>query len=452
MPVALTVTLIALAGCAVAMTCYWIIVAVETVRAIRTLPTLRDALSRPEAHLALVDSMPSVCVIIPAHNEGRNIETVARTLLAQDYRNFRVVFVLDRCTDDTLATLRAAIGADPRVRIIEVDQCPDDWAGKVHAVWTGWTRSPEAQQAELLCFADADTIWDPQALRAAVALQRWRNLGLLSLMTNLTHETWFERVVQPIACYELLTQYPPRRVNRTERIRAVANGQFMMFTRACYDAIGTHAKVKGELLEDQRMAKLAVKRGHLLGFLHADGLLHCRMYREYDRFRSGWKRIYTELAQVKPWRLRRYALRLFMFSVVFPVGTIAGLITGAIATAQTGHWLAWTCLSVCASVLGLWIMLLIVGARWARTPISSALYHIAGAWITVGILLSAARDITSGRGIRWGGRRYVREAGVKGHARAMTRTPPPVIAVADVESTDAPASLAAQSSQIRRSP
>lgn len=423
MSLALMITLGLFAGAALLMAAYWLVVLYESIQAIRHLPTLRDALGREESKVT-AGSAPAVCVIVPAHNEGANIATIASTLLKQDYPNFRVVFVLDRCTDDTLATLQRTVAGDPRVRILELTQCPPDWVGKVHAVYNGWLQSPEAQSAEYVCFADADTIWKPEALRAALGLMRWRNLGLLSLMTNLTSETWFERIVQPVACYELITQYPPRRVNRTERQRAVANGQFMMFTQRAYKAIGTHKRFKDEILEDQRMAKHVVWKKHLIGFLMADGLLYCRMYREYDRFKSGWKRIYGELAQVRPDRLRRYAARLFTFSVLLPVTTLAGLVVGAIALASTGHWAAWACTGLCAGVLAMWFGLLIAGHRWARAPVSGSLWHVPGAFITVVILLEAARDIAQGRGTTWGGRTYQRLSGKKGRARVIDEVPP----------------------------
>lgn len=414
MTLALTIALCVLLACAVVMIGYWGVVLFESVRAIKSLPTLRDALKRPP----LPGPAPGVCVIIPAHNEGANIQTVARTLLAQDYPDFRVVFVLDRCTDDTLARLREAAGEDPRVRIIELDHCPPDWVGKVHAVHHAYVSSPEAQNADFVCFADADTIWEAAALRAAVAMMRWRGLGLLSLMTNLTSDAWFERVVQPVACYELLTQYPPRRVNRLDRPRAVANGQFMLFTREAYTAIGTHAKFKGEILEDQRIAKAICRRKLGLGWLAADGLVGCRMYREYDRFKRGWKRIYGEAANLEAGRLTRYAARLTTFSVLLPLLALAGAITGAISASSTGHWLAWLCAGVCGAAFALWGVVLAWGHAWGGTPIRHALYHIPGAILTAGILLEAARDIRRGEGTQWGGRVYAR-TGKKGQAQAV---------------------------------
>lgn len=413
------------------MLVYWGVVLVESVRAMRDLPTLRDALDRPEADPARAAEMPSVCVIVPAHNEGANIATIARTLLEQDYPHARFVFVLDRCTDDTLSILRATAGGDPRVRILELNHCPPDWVGKVHAVHHAWSNAPEARSSTLICFADADTIWKPQTLRAAVAMMAWRDLGLFSVMTNLTSDAWFEKIIQPVACFELLTQNPPRRANRPVNPRAVANGQFMMFTQATYTAIGTHERFKGEILEDQRIAKFAAMKRHRLGFLMADGLLECRMYRrgEYDRFKRGWKRIFGELAGLRKWKLRWYALRLAVCNVVAPTGVLVGSVLGLVVAISTGHWAAWTIGGLCTVLAAAWLSLLAVGARWGGTPVWTAFMHIPGAFMTVLILLEAARDIARGVGTTWGGRTYVRTPNGGGAATAVEAKPAATLSV-----------------------
>ena len=51
--------------------------------------------------------------------------------------------------------------ATTRFEIVEIDACPNDWAGKVHAVYAGVTRSRGAADADFLLFADADTLFSP---------------------------------------------------------------------------------------------------------------------------------------------------------------------------------------------------------------------------------------------------------------------------------------------------
>src|SRR5690606_11146262 len=139
------------------------------------------------------------------------------------------VFVLDRCTDHTERLLREELrgsaapdGAapdtlDPRFTILPIASCPPDWAAKVHAIPRGVSDVPAARGAACLLFADADTVFHPACVRAALALLRHRRLAMLSLLSTLTVHAWFERLVQPAASLELLRQYPPIRANQPPR-------------------------------------------------------------------------------------------------------------------------------------------------------------------------------------------------------------------------------------------
>ena len=56
---------------------------------------------------------------------------------------------------------RAEIVGNTRFEVLEVDVCPADWSGKVHALHTAVTRSRGAADAEFLIFADANTRFSP---------------------------------------------------------------------------------------------------------------------------------------------------------------------------------------------------------------------------------------------------------------------------------------------------
>lgn len=411
---------------------YWIAVMVEIRWMIRNLPTARDGINLPP-----LDNPPTVCLIIPAHNEARSIATVAFSLVKQDYPNLRVVFALDRCTDNTRAVLEGVVLGDRRFSIYTIDSCPADWAGKVNAVWQAVSNAPAAQNADILCFADADTEFDPACIRSCVALMRKHNYGLLSLMSTLTCEHWFEKVVQPVAGYELMRQFPPRRVNRDEKRRAVANGQFMMFTKDCYWSFGGHANplVKDELLEDIAVAKRARWYGYKAGFLAAAGMLHCKMYDSYRDFELGWRRIYAELAHRRPRRLRSYALQLLLTDITMPIASAASIVVGALIWSASNGFspppapmdsheippVDWVTASTAVGLISLgsaalliMLTVLLTGCRWGRAPMYLPLLHVPGAILVLRILLAAARDLEARRPVRWGGRTYVREPRYEG--------------------------------------
>jgi chlorobactene glucosyltransferase len=380
----------------------WALVWERIERSMRAVPTLR----RGQALAAAQPPVGSVCVVVPAYNEAATIGRLIRSLRAETHPGLAVVLALDRCTDDTAAVARAAIAGDPRFEIVEIADCPDDWAGKVHAVHSGVTRSRAAAAADCLLFADADTEFEPGCIAAALALMRERGLDLLSLLSTLHHTTWYERVVQTAAAFELTRQYPLVRANASDASRrAFANGQFMLFRRAAYDAVGGHEAVHGALLEDLALARRIGASGRRAGVFLAAGLLRCRMYADWPAFRRGWKRIYTEAANRKPRRLTLAALRLRWLGTLLPAWSLAAAIGGGVAVAMAvpGGGLL---LALALAALALWLVVLARVARIARAPLWTAPLHVVGAWLAANLLAEAASDLRNRRPTVWGGREY----------------------------------------------
>ncbi len=395
-------------------------------RAARLLPTARDGLDLPAPRPEDGGGWPTVCVVVPAHNEREVIGALATSLMAQDYPSLRIVFALDRCTDETESIIRerCAEAIGPRVEIVGIGACPAEWAGKTHALWRGVRDSAWAREAEMLLFADADTIFDPALVRAAVALLYQRELDLLSLLSRLSSERWFERIVQPAAAFELIRQHPLDFVNSVAKPRAFANGQFMLFRREFYDAIGGHEAVKHELLEDLAFARLMRRRrkrahcrwGVLLsgpgsvGGGDRSGMLRCRMYGSWESFKRGWKRIYAEAAHRKRSELLRSARKLRVTGVGLPLAGAASVAAGVALWSRgvntgLGVWL------VVLGLLGLGLMAAAMGRiyRSQGTPARFVPLYPIGAWMVARILSRAARDLRRGRRTVWGGREYARE-------------------------------------------
>lgn len=379
---------------------YWTVGMGRIVRTITLLPTARHGLDLPPPDA-------SVCVLIPAHNEAAAIGGLVHSLRQQDHRHVRFVLALDRCTDDTARIALAAVGPDQRFEIFEIEECPDDWAGKVNALWTALHRSAHGHQADFLLFADADTTLHPGCVRATVALAEHRRLDMLSLMSTLTSDTWFERLIQPAAAMELMQQYPPLRASRTENRRAFANGQFILFRAKPYWAFGGHEAVKDHLLEDLGISRVAARAGLAAALLNADGVLVCRMYHSWHEFRKGWKRIYTECANRKPGRLNRSAWRVRIIYSLLPVLAIAGLLVACLGPVHPG-WLAIASGVLCTYALAVWLGAVGLVYHYASAPLWAAPLHPLACWRVAGILREAAHDLINDRPTEWGGRAYSR--------------------------------------------
>jgi GT2 family glycosyltransferase len=402
------VLLIPQIGISMPLSVYWFIVLMRIGQTIRRLPTGRDGIALSEAR---TEPDPSVLVIVPAHNEAGSIAPLIRSLREQDHPRFHAVLALDRCTDGTAAVARREIGNDPRFELVQIEHCPEGWAGKVNAVRTAVESCSFASGADYLLFTDADCVLHPSCLRAATALSEARGLDLLSFLSEYPPESWFEWLVQPLAGFELMRQYPLLRANRTdERQRPFANGQFMLFRAPVYRAFGGHAVAKDELLEDLALARAVKRHGGRGGVLLGGGIVRCRMYDSWGEFRRGWKRIYTEAAQRRSDRLREAGWRVTGLGVIMPMlSLVMGL--GSAAACYAWGEVPWYCLiplfSLLAGLLPYGLAMARVHAM-ANSPRIGAVLAPLGALLVGSVLFRAARELSTGRPTHWGGRAYHR--------------------------------------------
>ncbi len=403
---ALVITVWILAALSLAGGAYWAVVRYRVERDGRNRPGLAEGES------LTLPAWPSVSVIIPAHNEEEHAPDLLRTLDSQDYPGeLEIIFVLDRCTDATRSALereRARSAASglrlPTLTIIDNHSCPEDWAGKCNAARLG----AAAGKGEILLFTDADTHFAPSLVRCAVALAKTRSLALLSALPEVSVRHAFEAAVQPVAAVQLMKLYPISRVNAEDEPRPFANGQFMLFTRESYDALGGHAAVKDDLLEDLAFARRMV---HVLkrraGLFVADGLLGVRMYESFAQFREGWRRILIEACHRNPSRMSRYAVENATVGAVIPLIALATLVAAACALQANDTPLAIGGFTAGAIALLLQLTtaariysLMGIPKRWAPT-------YPFGAIIVARILWKGSRDLRERRAVRWGGRQYI---------------------------------------------
>ena len=395
-----------LSAASVAECVAWPLFGVRAWKEWRRSPVVRDGLRTPPA------SFPRVSVVVPAHDEERVAADCARSILSSDWPDLEVVFVLDRCTDGTEAALAPVAAADPRLRIEVNRDCPPDWAGKCNAARVGAARAT----GELLLFADADTRFDPQLVRASVGMMRARRLDMLSLWSSPRQERWFEQVVQPVTAIVMLKLFPMRRIDGTLGRRPFANGQFMLFERRAYEAFGGHAAVKDDLLEDLAFARGMRRMKMPQDSAIADGMLAVAMYDAWPAFREGWKRIFIESCTRNPRRLAEQAWQIAAIGAVLPAVRTASLalalaaVLAPDASVDEGAMvLAKLAVLVAAAAAVLRLSVVAVAYRLGRFPVwASVLFPVATVAVAR-ILLAGARDLRNRVPIRWGGRSYVLE-------------------------------------------
>jgi chlorobactene glucosyltransferase len=382
---------------------YWLIVFLRVLRIQMTRPTVRVGVSGDDPE----QGWPSVSVVVPAHNEERVIVGCVQSLLDQEYPNMELTVVLDRCTDGTQALLEPIAAADDRLSLLINESCPSDWAGKCNAARLG----ARGARGDRLLFIDADTHADPGLFKAAVRLASDREIALLSLLSTLTCEHSFERTAQPVASMTLMSLYPPDLVNREPDGRPFANGQFMLFDRLSYEAIGGHDAVKNDLLEDIAFARCISSDGGRVNILNADGMFTCSMYSSIESFRSGWLRIFIESCKRKPARLRKMARRVLLTGTILPIVLVVAVVLGVLTALEADAHLLGIALGSAAGVaLLLQAVTLVTVHRVGHQPVSSVWRHPMGSIEVASILRKAANVLSNGEPIVWAGKSYILEA------------------------------------------
>lgn len=260
----------------------WLLSPLALIRLARKTPSLDE-------HPA-VDDGPLVSVIVPARNEAATITTVITSVLATSYRHIELIVVDDRSIDATAELVRGLARDDSRLRLISGSELPPEWYGKPWACHQGALGAT----GEILLFTDADTRHAPALLGHAVSTLRATGADLLTVAPEQQCLSFWERCVMPQVWLLLGLRYHPATVNHARRAsEVIANGQFIMIPRATYDAMGTHAAVRGEVAEDLALAQHYWSAGKRLHFAFAERLMTTRMYSNLPEIIEGWsKNIY----------------------------------------------------------------------------------------------------------------------------------------------------------------
>jgi chlorobactene glucosyltransferase len=346
----------------------------------------------------LPDPPPLVSIVIPARNEARNIERVLRSVLASRYPRFEVIVVDDQSQDGTAALARRVpVGGAERVEVVDGKPLPDGWLGKPWACAQG----ARVVRGDLILFTDADTVHSPDLLACAVAGLQEDRADLLTVLGRQLMLTFWERIVQPSVFVMMAVRFPDasRQLPAKRWREAIANGQYMLFRRDVYDALGGHEAVHHEVVEDLRLAQIVVKGGWRLSIRRAEEALATRMYTGLGELVGGWsKNIATgAMLTLPPWT-RRLAMPV---SIVvhaalwlLPPAALVAALLGAGASAL----LAWSATVVGISVL-FWAF---ITSQMGAPPGYGLLYPL-GALVSGWILL---RSWLRGRRVEWKGREY----------------------------------------------
>lgn len=294
----------------------WIAAFFRTILNLTLIPRLRAA----------ADSTgPLVSVIIPARNEAAAIERTVRAMLAQTYSPLEVLVVDDRSEDATGSILEAMAREDARLRVVAGSEPPAGWLGKPWALQQG----SRAARGEILLFVDADILYEPPAVAAAVAHVQRSGAAMVALAPHLIMGSVAERVAMPMLAMALYVFIPTWLSNRTTFARlGIGGGTGNMIRRSDYEAAGGHETLRDAVVDDVGMARLLRRHRCRTVVVRAGELVSVRMYEGGRAIVEGFtKNSFAVFGRSYIWTLAVVALSLIFHVLPY-------------AWAAAGEWLA----------------------------------------------------------------------------------------------------------------
>lgn len=330
-------------------------------------------------------STPSVSAIVPARNEELNIADCVRSLALQP-EVLEILVINDQSTDRTAEIVRSLAPEIPKLRLLETSDLPSGWVGKNNAVWLG----AQNAKGEWLLFTDADAIVAPAAIAKAFQLAQENTAALVSFSPAQTLKTWYEKALIPFVYCRLARKFSYADVNNPNSPAAAANGQFLLIQRFTYDAVGGHASVAGEVLEDVALARRVKQDSWGIWFGSGAGYVSVRMYRSFRQMWVGWRKNLYQL-------MGGNSNAVFHeFEAAFPWMTFLVLLVGLKFP-----------LAMFIGALLLIFRQLSYGLELARNqfPFRFIIYYLPAVFLYAGVMIASWRGYARGK-VTWKGREY----------------------------------------------
>jgi len=332
-----------------------------------------------------------VSAIVPARNEEAVIAACVESLAVQE-EIAEILVIDDQSSDRTGEIVRSLAAKYPKVRLLESLELPAGWVGKNHAVWVG---AKEAR-GEWLLFTDADAVHSEDSAAKALMIAAENDAALVSFSPEQVMQTWYEKAVIPYVFTRLNQRFRFADVNDRKNATAAANGQFILIRRDAYDAVGGHASIASEVLEDVALAARVKAAGYRPWFGSGKGIVRVRMYRSFAAMWEGWnKNLYSLMGgSLKAVKTEVARAMLPVLLTLLATVTIGGITESVFFTASV-------------FVVGLLGILIAYDAELESSGFSPRLlvYAIQGRILFAALLWASYRSHRSGR-LEWKGRAY----------------------------------------------
>ncbi|MDO9175470.1 MAG: glycosyltransferase family 2 protein [Actinomycetota bacterium] len=319
----------------------------------RNLGRIRDLMSLHAPDPAL---WPRVSTIVPARNEAADLSASLTSRLSDGYPNLEVIVVDDRSSDETPRILAGFSAKDSRVRTVRIDELPDGWLGKLHAL----DRGVREASGEWLLFSDADIVLAPGALSRAIAHCEEHGFDVLALIPEFRSKSGLVNVLWAIFIRVFALAVNPDDVRNPASPVAVGSGAFTLVRRAAFERTPGFEHLRLETADDMALGAMLKASGARCEYANGRDAATVSLYDDVPAFFLGVEKNGSSLMHVPfPALVGIFALLgcvEYSPLVALAVGALGhvtwlawlGAFTALVATAatvapfhrNTGHWLA----------------------------------------------------------------------------------------------------------------
>ena len=339
---------------------------------------------------------PKVSIILPARNEENFIEKCLESLINQDYKNYEIV-AIDDSSDDNTWKIIEKYSKNDKVIPIKANSKPDGWMGKNWACMEGFRHA----SGELLLFTDADTKYSKKVLSLAVSHLLSENLDVLTVIPRLICLDSITKITLPMLSTFLHSRYSALNVNNPKKGIGYFFGSFFIIKKQIYQKIGTHEKVKHEIIEDGALGKITKESGFALKMVRGEHLLDAVYSRSPKEMWNGLERLMVPLYHQNS----SYAIGVF-FAVLFILFLPIPFLIYSIIFAETSISFMALLMAAMMSTITIYIAAFMETKMGLNLKSIFALLAPIGGLIVSCGFLSGVLQANKSSAVTWRGRRY----------------------------------------------
>jgi chlorobactene glucosyltransferase len=359
------------------------------------------SLKAPRADARVPRPAPLISVMVPARDEAENIGACLESLLKQDYPNFEILVLDDNSTDNTAAIVAGLAAQDSRIKLIQGQPLPEDWAGKPHACH----QLSQHARGDWFLFVDADTTHAPGMLRGVLDLAIEQKVSLLSGFPRQLVKSLPQKIGVPIIYFIIMSWAPLWLIHRLKTPRpSVAIGQFLFFSSREYRRIGGHEVVKSRILEDIWMGIEMARRGGRHVAVDLSPVVFCNMYPTALAMWRGLVRCVYSVTAIMPLAL----LVLVALAVFCYIGPFYWFVRGFFIPEATYVWRGVVFVQMALAFLTCGLVV----NRFKEPGVSAGLYPVSILFLLITVLYAMWRWLI-GAGVTWKERAYGRESAIE---------------------------------------